>query len=117
MTKRILSPEASFLRVAVLDNVKMIRFSWAELEHLITTDIISGHRMYRGEGRRLNTLLWFITMNGGRLSKDLAKRSVVIRVGRPQYDGHWDREIHEYIEANRWRIIADAFALLGSNNQ
>src|SRR5437016_12783758 len=58
---RLLSPLALETRVAMLDNVKTLRFSWADLEALITTDVISGRQLYDGEGRRPNTLTWVVT--------------------------------------------------------
>ncbi len=48
--KRLLTPAAATKRVVLCDNVKTSRFSWAELEALITSWTISGHRMYFGEG-------------------------------------------------------------------
>ncbi len=56
--QRLLSPNASSKRVALLDNIKKSRFSWAELESLITIDTISGKRMYVGEASRPNRLSW-----------------------------------------------------------
>ena len=60
---RLLSTAALDRRVALLDNVKTLRFSWADLEALITADVISGRALYVGEGRRPNTLVWLITLN------------------------------------------------------
>jgi hypothetical protein len=39
---RMLTPTARTKRLAILDNVKSMRLSWAELESLITSPIISG---------------------------------------------------------------------------
>src|SRR5262249_53296274 len=49
---RLLSPQALGKRVALIDNIKSHRFSWGELENLITAAVISGRRLYKGEGRR-----------------------------------------------------------------
>ncbi len=84
---RLLSPAALDRRVVLLDNVKTLKFSWADLEALITSDIISGRRLYAGEGRRPNSLLWCITLNRAGLSKDLAQRVVIIRLRRPHATG------------------------------
>ena len=109
---RLLSPDALTQRIGLIDNLKLAKFSCAELEYLITTDFISGHRMYAGNARRPNTLTWFLTMNSGSLSKDLAQRSVVIKLVRPVYRADWERDVRDYIEANRWAIIGDIIALL-----
>src|SRR6202012_5449375 len=58
---RLLSTEEGRKRVVRLDNVKTHRFSWADLEGLMTASVVSGHSMYHGEGRRPNTLIWLIT--------------------------------------------------------
>ena len=105
--KRLLSPAARSLRVALLDNVKTLRFSWADLEGLITANVVSGHEMYEGEGRRPNTLIWAVTLNGATLSKDIAERSVIIKLDRPEYNPHWESEVREYIKENRWEILND----------
>jgi hypothetical protein len=112
LMNRLLSTDALAQRVALLDNVKTLRFSWADLEGLITNDTINGYRLYVGDGRRPNTLTWFVTLNGASLSKDLAQRSVIIRLKRPAYAGAWEDEAKGFIEANRWAIFGDILALL-----
>jgi hypothetical protein len=109
---RLLSPEALGRRVCLLDNVKTLRFSWADLEGLITADTISGRRLYVGEGRRPNTLTWFITLNNASLSKDMAQRCVIIRVKRPIFDACWKETTLGLIEEKRWAIIGDILARL-----
>jgi hypothetical protein len=104
---RLLSPGAAFIRVARLDNVKTHRFSWAELEGLITSSVISGKRLYQGEGSRVNTLLWAITVNGESLSEDLAQRCVHVRVKRPRYSPTWKAEVRDYIRADLPGLWAD----------
>lgn len=104
---RLLSPNALQLRLALLDNLKTLRFSWADLEGLITSPVISGHRMYHGEGRRPNNLVWALTLNGATLSKDMAERCVIIKVKRPEYDPNWQPQVEDYIRTYRWEIIND----------
>jgi hypothetical protein len=110
---RMLSPAALTRRVALLDNVKTLKFSWAELEGLITCDTISGHQMYVGEGRRPNTFTWLITLNNASLSRDLAQRCVIVRLRRPTYDPAWEDGVRRLIQEYRWEIIGDILALLG----
>lgn len=104
---RLLSPEALTRRVILIDNLKALRFSDSDIEGLITTPIISGKQMYTGEGRRPNTFVWVVTSNKPSLSKDLAQRSVIIRVETPVYSPEWEKNVLAYIQDFRWQIIAD----------
>jgi hypothetical protein len=107
-----LSPNALGYRVATLDNVKSLKFSWAELEGLIACQTISGRRLYHGEGRRPNTMTIFITLNGASLSKDLAQRCVIVKLKRPKRNPLWREEMPKFIADNRWAIIGDLIAKL-----
>ena len=104
---RMLSTEEGRKRVVLLDNVKTLRFSWAELEGLITNRLISGRALYKGEGQRPNTLCWIVTLNGANLSKDMAQRVIPIKLNRPTYSGDWEKDLREFIRENRWGLIAD----------
>jgi hypothetical protein len=104
---RLLSAEARQKRVARIDNIKTLRFSWADLEGLITSPVISGRELYQGEGRRPNTIVWVLTLNGASLSKDMAERVVVIKVRRPNYAPDWEENLRALIRANRLGILAD----------
>jgi hypothetical protein len=110
--QRLLSPEGLSRRVALLDNVKTLRFSWAELESLITATVISGKKMYVGESSRPNTLTWVITLNGISLSTDMSQRAVVIKISRPTHSGDWEEATRTFIDQNRPAIIADIVAFL-----
>ena len=110
--QRFLSTEAAGLRIALLDNLKTMRFSWAEIESLITSDIISGKKMYTGESRRPNLFTWLVTLNGASLSTDMAQRVVEIRLADPHYRERWDEEVGAFIEDNRTKIIADLIGFL-----
>jgi hypothetical protein len=112
--KRLLSPDARTLRLARIDNVKTYRFSWADLEGLITSPVISGHRLFKGEGRRPNTLTWALTLNGASLSKDLAKRTIVVVLERPAYSPSWEQQVRDYVDEFRWHILNDARLALES---
>lgn len=110
--QRLLSPDAMTKRVVNVDNVKSMRFSNAGIEALITTDIISGKRMYHGEGQRPNSLTWITTLNGVSFATDMAQRSIIIKIKRPNYSGNWQDETEEFIETNRAAIIADVIGFL-----
>jgi len=104
---RLLSAEGLPKRVALLDNVKSLKLSWAELEALITATTISGKRMYVGEASRPNTICWFITLNGASLSTDMAQRCIPIKLTRPMHAGNWEEETLQFVDDNRQAIIAD----------
>jgi hypothetical protein len=110
--RRVLSPEARGKRLLLIDNVKSLRYSSDELEAFITSDTISGHQMYVGEGRVPNTFTVLITVNGATLSKDLAQRCVMPHLERPTYSATWREDVTGYIEENRWAILGDLIAIL-----
>jgi hypothetical protein len=112
--KRLLSPASRGQRVLLLDNVKSLKFSWDELEALITTAVVSGHEMYVGEGRRPNLFTVCITLNGASLSKDMAGRCVIVELKRPTFSGDWAEETRVFIKAHRWEILGDLVAKLQS---
>ena len=112
--KRLLSPAARPLRLARLDNIKTYHFSWADLEGLITSPVICGHRLYKGEGRRPNALTWALTLNGASLSKDMAQRVIVVKLQRPNYNPNWEGNVRAYIAEYRWHILSDIRRLLES---
>jgi hypothetical protein len=110
--QRILSPEGQTKRIVLLDNVKSLRFSWAELEALITAPVISGKQMYVGEAQRPNLLTWFITLNGVSMATDMALRSIIIKLVKGENAGPWYEETINYIDAHRREIIGDIIAAL-----
>lgn len=97
-------------RVALIDNIKQSRLSSETIESLITSPVISGHRMYHGNGSRPNTMTWAFTMNGLSLSRDLSERTITIKIGSPDRRGTWDEEIDSFIAANRCEVIASIAA-------
>ncbi len=109
---RMLSPEARTKRIALLDNVKTLRLSWAELEAMITSPVISGRQLFVGEGQRPNLLTWFITLNGVSMATDMAQRSVIIKVVRGKNDGPWWEQTRQFIDKHRGEIIGDIIGAL-----
>ncbi len=110
--ERLLSPDGMDKRIVRIDNVKSLKFSWAELESMVTAPCISGKRLYVGEGSRPNTLTWLITLNGVSLSTDMAQRSVVVKVVKPVRSGAWEADTLKFINENREAIIADIIGFL-----
>ncbi len=111
---RLLSPGACRIRAAKIDNIKTLKLSWADLEGLITSASISGRALWEGEGTRPNTLVWGLTLNGASLSKDMAQRCTVIKVGRPVFAADWEEKVRNYAKEHRWEIIADVGEILTS---
>ncbi len=110
---RLLSAGARDKRLVRMDNVKTDRLSLAGFERLTTAPVISGRKLYAGEGSRPNYLTYAITMNGVVVSEDLASRSVLIKLRRPlHYLATWQRDVQNFIETNRWAIIAEIIAIL-----
>ena len=112
LKERLLSPDGRTRRIAVVDNVKTRRLSWADLEAMNTAGEISGKAMYIGEATRPNTITWFITLNGVSFSTDIAQRTVVFKVRKPQFSGNWESDTSAFIDANRWKIIGDIIGFL-----
>lgn len=106
-TSRMLTPAVLTKRIALLDNVKSLKFSWADLEGLITGQQINGHQLYVGDASRPNTITFIITMNGANMSKDMAGRSVPIRLKTPSYMGEWEEQTNRFIDEHRLDIIGD----------
>jgi hypothetical protein len=109
---RLLSPDALSKRVCLLDNVKSHKFSWAELEALVTSSDIGGRRLYVGESTRPNSLTWFVTLNGACFSTDMAQRSVIIKLRRPERSASWAEETRAFIADHRKEIIGDLIGVL-----
>ncbi len=113
ITKRIINDRAR-KRVVLLDNVKAERFSWGDFEGLITGPTVGGWLNYIGDESRPNLLTYCVTINGASLSEDLAQRTVMIRLDRPESydrDGQaWSDHAMGYIRENRAAIVADVAA-------
>jgi len=111
LVSRLLTPEALTKRVVRIDNIKG-SYDSAFVEALITSPVISGHRLYHGEASRPNTLTFVLTGNSLRLSRDIADRAFIIRLARPIYRPEWEDELYTYLVEHRDRILADVVAEL-----
>lgn len=108
---RLLSPDALTKRVAVLDNVKGV-VSSPTLEKLVTCEVINGRRLYTGDASRPNTLMYFITANGVRLSRDMGQRSFFVELNKPSPSADWERSVNTFVALNADYVVADCIALL-----
>ena len=116
LKSRLLSAEGLDKRVALIDNAKSHRLSWAELEALVTATTISGKRLYVGEASRPNSLNWVVTLNAPSLSTDLAQRSVIIKLAAGKNRPTWWEELIGFIDQDREAIIADCLDFLRSSS-
>ncbi|MBL8830292.1 MAG: hypothetical protein JNM18_25165 [Planctomycetaceae bacterium] len=114
---RLLSPAAMSTRIGLIDNLKAAKWSWGQLEGLITASRISGKRLWAGEGWRENTMLWIVTANSPQFSADIASRSVEIRLAEPVRQSGWNERLSCFIESYRSEIIADLVRFLRSPKQ
>ena len=111
-TKKLLNGGSLEKRICTIDNLKSSRYSHAELESLITKSEISGWRNYVGEMSRDNLLTWVLTVNAPELGRDLATRTISIRLGSPVYSTTWYQETENFIRKHRWEILSDAIEIL-----
>lgn len=109
-SKALMSSDDWLTRCCVWDNVKG-RFSSAEIEGAVTASTIQGHRMYVGTVKRFNDVTFFVTLNNPDMSRDLAQRAVVIKLGSPK-SGNFIDWWRSFIGENRLQLIADALAML-----
>jgi hypothetical protein len=101
-------------RVALLDNLKSLKFSWAEIESLITSAEINGWRVYVGDGARPNVLTWFITLNGASLSTDMAQRAVMVHLALDESERRatWEEQTETFVRENCAALVADLLGWL-----
>ena len=89
----LLSPHGLGIRLVLLDNVKGLKFSSADIEAMITAPTIDGHVNYVGHGARPNYLTYAMTANEPMLSSDFASRSVPIELGPSNKSAAWDEQM------------------------
>jgi hypothetical protein len=103
---RLLSDEALSQRCVLIDNLKT-RLSRSGLEGAITATTIDGKKMYKGQFSRPNNLTWFITANSPSLSRDLAERSIIIKLGEAQHASDFADWRNEFFKNKRAELISD----------
>ena len=113
---RLLSDDSFTRRIVIIDNIKG-RLSRGGLEAAITSHSIDGRRLYVGQASRPNMITWYITANSPDLSRDLAERSVIIKVGQPQHAAAWTAWSEKFIATRRADVIADLLTILRRDPQ
>lgn len=109
---RMLSPAARSLRIGLVDNIKTLRFSWAEFEAIITSPVISGRQLFVGEAQRPNLVTWLLSLNGPAMATDMAQRSVIIKVVKGENPGDWHEKTTAFIDEHRDELLGDLIAAL-----
>lgn len=95
------------VRIVRMDNIKSSTMSNDVIESLITAKKMSGHKLYTGHKSVPNWFTYVMTFNDAMLSRDMAQRTVIIRLKRPTYSASWYTDICEYIDRHREALIAD----------
>lgn len=109
---RLLADESLTKRCVLIDNVRG-RLARSGLESAITSHTIDGHKMYKGQASRPNTITWLMTSNAPKLSSDLTQRAVVLRLGKPRHeDAEFEAWWMRFFEDHRAHLIADCMARL-----
>jgi len=116
MISRLLTPSSLTKRVVRIDNIKL-NYDSAFVEGLITAPTISGHRLFHGDAARPNTMTFLLTGNGLQLSRDIAERSIVIRLAKPPYRAGWEDSVINFVAEHRDKILADIVARLRAPGQ
>lgn len=116
LIERLLSPIAKDQRTGLCDNVRSER-PGEQLEELVTAEWISGKELGVGEGRRPNTLTYFVTANNARLGEDMNSRAYFARfdcldekAGADR--SGWERLVMEFVKEHRREVVADACWML-----
>ena len=109
--QRVLTDEAMKYRIARIDNIKG-KVDAGQLESMITARQLSGKKMYHGDATVPNVYTWFLTVNTPEYSTDLAERSMVIELGKPDYSFPFDEKVDEFINHHRRALLEDIKAEL-----
>lgn len=100
------------MRVVRMDNIKSSKFSSDAMESVITAPQVNGWRLNCGSRSVPNIFTYFLTFNDASLSKDMAKRSVVIRLDRPVYSSTWQGRLDRFLTLHSDELVADIGYLL-----
>ena len=101
-------------RLVLLDNVRGTRYGDPDLESLLTSPVVSGHKMFSGDAAAPNYYTYVMTINGAAFVKDTASRCVAIKVKPAKHSQQWDLNLNEFLEKHRPRIIGGIKGLLKS---
>lgn len=109
LTKHIVTPNKETNRMILIDNFKG-KLEGRDLEKFMTLPMISGHQMYKGQGKADNFFIWLANGNGITFGPDLTLRLFPIRIERPEYDPNFDAKIRDFDWLACMQDIAFAFS-------
>jgi hypothetical protein len=109
--KRLLGDDAMAKRILLIDNIKG-RMSGGDIEGFITAKDLDGWKPYHGQASRRNMLTWFFTANSPSLSRDLADRAIIIKIGAQRHGEGFIRWAQEFVRVHRPMILAEIFEIL-----
>lgn len=109
--KRLLGDAGLGIRCAVMDNV-VGKIANRSLEGLLTAKTIDGWRPYHGQFSRPNDLTYYVTSNTPRLTRDLADRSIVVKIGPPKHAFSFVDWAQKFVSEHRAMLLADIYARL-----
>ena len=110
ITKRIMSSDDWLSRVYLFDNIKG-KFGGSAIESAVTSEFLTGHKMFVGTVKRPNDATFMLTFNMPEMSRDLAQRAVIIKLGRPN-TGDFVEWASSFVREHRLQLIADLLDLL-----
>lgn len=111
LSKSMFSSDSWNSRVLLFDNVKG-KYGGSSLEAAATAKTLSGWRAYVGQITRPNDATILVTFNQPSLTPDMARRSVIIKIGAPKHDQSFVAWSTEFIREHRLELIADIVAIL-----
>lgn len=76
-------------RVILVDNIRGMLVG-QEMESMVTSSNIGGHKMFQGYSSRKNYFTWIVTGNHLQTSDDMSTRLVPIRIHRPINNPDWE---------------------------
>ncbi len=100
-------------RMILIDNVKGRQDS-QKWEAMITAQEVTLRRLHHGSFMTPNRWIWCLTANLADLSTDLASRSVIIKIGRPQHGTDFHTAYAGFLDQHRDGLVADILAYLQS---
>jgi len=110
ISKRIMSSDDWLSRVFLFDNIKG-KFSGSAIEAAVTSEFLTGHKMFVGTVKRPNDATFMLTFNLPEMSRDLAQRAVIVKVGKP-LAGDFVEWACQFVEEHRLQLISDILHLL-----
>ena len=110
--QRLLSAAGRNARIFLMDNLRGV-FDNPFFASLVTLADLSGRPPYgKGEETRPNDLTYVITANSARIGTDISSRSFFVFLKAHEQRQHWESDLMEFIERERFNIFADMIDMM-----